>query len=53
LAGNLLREKGINTKTEIVLGNPAEKIIEFACEFHPDLIVAGAKGLRHTLGIML
>ena len=53
LAGNLLREKGFNTKTEIVLGNPAEKIIEFAGEFHPDLIVAGAKGLRHTLGIML
>jgi len=52
-AGNLLREKGINNKTEIVLGNPAEKIIEYANDLHPDLIVAGAKGLRHTLGILL
>jgi nucleotide-binding universal stress UspA family protein len=52
-AGQMLRQSDFNSKTELILGNPAEKIIEYADQIHPDLIVAGAKGLRHTLGILL
>ncbi|MCU0488370.1 MAG: universal stress protein [Anaerolineales bacterium] len=52
-ADALLHEKGFTVQTDLMLGNPAEKIIEYAQEHHPDLIVAGAKGLRHTLGILL
>jgi nucleotide-binding universal stress UspA family protein len=48
-----LRQEGFNVSTEVILGNPAETIIQFAERVHPDLIVAGAKGLRHTLGILL
>jgi nucleotide-binding universal stress UspA family protein len=49
----MLKGASIDSKTEIIVGNPAETIIEFANKLHPDLIVAGAKGLRHTLGILL
>jgi nucleotide-binding universal stress UspA family protein len=52
-ADQMLKAKGFNSKAEIVVGNPAETIIEWANKTHPDLIVAGAKGLRHTLGILL
>ncbi len=52
-ADEILKEKGLNSKTELIVGNPAENIIQFAEKNHPDLIVAGAKGLRHTLGILL
>lgn len=45
--------KGIRTKSELVLGNPGEKILEYAEENQPVLIVVGAKGLRATLGILL
>jgi nucleotide-binding universal stress UspA family protein len=52
-AEQMLKEKGVDSRSEIIVGNPAETIIEFANQIHPDLIVAGAKGLRHTLGILL
>jgi nucleotide-binding universal stress UspA family protein len=52
-ANHLLKDMGFNAYTEMVLGSPAEKLIEYAENLHPDLIVAGAKGLRHTLGILL
>jgi nucleotide-binding universal stress UspA family protein len=48
-----LRQEGFKVNSEVVLGNPAETIIQYAEKIHPDLIVAGAKGLRHTLGILL
>ncbi len=48
-----LWESGINAKAELVLGYPAEKIVETAREMRPDLTVIGAKGLRATLGILL
>jgi nucleotide-binding universal stress UspA family protein len=44
---------GIDTGTDLLLGSPAEKIIEIAEEKKSDLIVLGAKGLRATLGILL
>jgi nucleotide-binding universal stress UspA family protein len=34
-------------------GHPAQALIEFADEHHPDLMVVGAQGLSHTLGILL
>ncbi len=48
-----LLQKGIATETNLVLGEPGEKIIEIAEIDRPDLIVIGAKGLRATLGILL
>ena len=48
-----LYKQGMNVNTELVLGYPAEKLIEFAEQSNPDLIVLGAKGLRSTLGILL
>ena len=48
-----LLEKGIRAHADLVLGYPAEKIIEVATEMKPDLVVIGAKGLRATLGILL
>jgi nucleotide-binding universal stress UspA family protein len=49
----LLAEKGLGSDSEVLLGYPAEKIIEYSDQNHPDLIVMGAKGLRSTLGILL
>jgi nucleotide-binding universal stress UspA family protein len=48
-----LLEQGIKADADLVLGYPAEKIIETAKEMKPDLMVIGAKGLRATLGILL
>jgi len=48
-----LRVKGWQVKPELLLGSPAEKVVEYAEEHRPDLIVVGAKGLRATLGILL
>ncbi|MEW6094591.1 MAG: universal stress protein [Chloroflexota bacterium] len=50
---DLLLRQGLQTDLELILGQPAEKIIEYADEHHPDMIVLGAKGLRATLGILL
>jgi nucleotide-binding universal stress UspA family protein len=50
---DLLKVKGLDTIPELLLGYPAEKIIEYAEQHHPDLIVVGARGLRATLGILL
>ncbi len=47
------RAKGFRADPELLLGYPAEKIIEYADQYYPDLIVLGAKGLRATLGILL
>jgi nucleotide-binding universal stress UspA family protein len=50
---NLLAEKGLNTNVEFLLGYPSAKILEYADEHKPDLVVMGAKGLRNALGIPL
>jgi nucleotide-binding universal stress UspA family protein len=44
---------GITAETDLILGSPAEKIIEIAETKKSDMIVLGAKGLRATLGILL
>jgi nucleotide-binding universal stress UspA family protein len=49
----ILRDKGFQADPELLLGYPAEKIIEYANQHYPDLIILGAKGLRATLGILL
>jgi nucleotide-binding universal stress UspA family protein len=48
-----LLDKRIPARAEVLLGHPAEKIIEVSRESTPDLILMGAKGLRATLGILL
>ena len=50
---SVFRAKGFQADPELLLGYPAEKIIEYADHHYPDLIVLGAKGLRATLGILL
>jgi nucleotide-binding universal stress UspA family protein len=47
------RDKGIEVTTELLIGHPAETIVETAEEKRVDLIVIGAKGLRARLGILL
>jgi len=47
------KDKGIRSKPELVLGYAGEKILEYAEELNPKMIVVGAKGLRATLGILL
>ena len=49
----ILRNKGVDTKSELMLGYPAEKSIEYSEQCKPDLIVMGAKGLWATFGILL
>ncbi|MFO7624581.1 MAG: universal stress protein [Anaerolineales bacterium] len=46
-------KKDVSVAIEMQTGYPAEKITEFAEEHRPNLIVLGAKGLRHTLGILV
>ena len=48
-----LESQGKKIESEIVLGHPAEKIIEVAQKHEASMIVIGAKGLRATLGILL
>lgn len=48
-----LLDSGIKADAELMLGYPAEKIVETATETKADLILIGAKGLRATLGILL
>jgi nucleotide-binding universal stress UspA family protein len=49
----LMQEKGLQARAELLLGSPAEVVIEYADQMKPDLIVMGAKGLRATFGILL
>lgn len=49
----ILKDKGLNAETELLLGSPAQVITEYAEAHKSDLIVLGAKGLRSTLGILL
>mgnify|MGYP002713132389 CR=1 FL=1 len=48
-----LQGEGLSVESELVMGHPAEKIIETAKAMDASLIVIGAKGLRATLGILL
>jgi nucleotide-binding universal stress UspA family protein len=50
---SLLEGKGLNVSTEFLLGYPSAKILEYADEHKPDLVVMGAKGLRNAFGIPL
>src|SRR3990172_5716947 len=50
---NLMQEKGVTVKTELLTGYPAAELTEYADRQRPDLMVLGAKGLRATLGILL
>ena len=49
----ILKEKGLQVDSELLLGSPAQMITEYAQTHKIDLIVVGAKGLRATLGILL
>ena len=49
---NFLRSRHLRSHSEVALGYPAEKIIEFANISHPDLIVMGAKGSGLFAGML-
>ncbi len=49
----LARNRHLHIRTETRLGYPTEKIIEYASEHHPDLIVMGAQGTGANLGLLL
>ncbi len=49
----IMKARGLQVDSELLLGSPAQKISEYAEEHKVDLIVMGAKGLRATLGILL
>jgi nucleotide-binding universal stress UspA family protein len=49
----ILKDKGLQADTELLLGSPAQTITEYAQEHKINLIVLGAKGLRATFGILL
>jgi len=49
---NLLKSRHLHFRMELVLGYPSEKIIEYANEHHPDLIVMGAKGAGLLNGLL-
>ena len=53
LTKEALEKQGKKIESEIVMGHPAQKIIEVAEEHEASMIVIGAKGLRATLGILL
>ncbi len=53
LTKQALEAQGKEVHTNLILGEPAEKITEIAKEENADLIVMGAKGLRATFGILL
>jgi nucleotide-binding universal stress UspA family protein len=50
---NLLKSRHLHVRREMVLGYPAQRIIEYAETSQPDLIVVGAKGLRAVPEILL
>lgn len=52
-AKNLARSRHLHVRAETRLGYPTEKIIEYASEHHPDLIVMGARGTGANLGLLL
>ncbi len=49
----LARNRHLRVRTETRLGYPTEKIIEYASEHHPDLVVMGARGMGSNLGLLL
>lgn len=52
-ASKCIANRGLAMKIEMILGHPAEKLIEYAEKYQPDMLVVGAKGLRATFGILL
>lgn len=48
-----LKMAGAESTAILKAGNPPASINEYAEEIEADMIIVGAKGLRHTLGILL
>jgi len=49
----IFQDSSVKVRLELLHGNPAEALTEYADQHKPDLLVVGAKGLRATLGILL
>ena len=49
---NLLKSRHLRFRSELVLGYPSDKIIEYAGEHNPNLIVMGAKGAGLLDGLL-
>ena len=48
-----LADLPVELNSDVIAGNPAEVLTQYASEHKKDLIVMGARGLRNTLGILL
>jgi nucleotide-binding universal stress UspA family protein len=49
----VIHNQDITVQTELLTGYPAEVIHEYSQNQPIDLVILGAKGLRHTMGILL
>ena len=49
----IFQDRQVEVETQVLEGHPAEALIGYVDQVHPDLLVMGAKGLRATLGILL
>ncbi len=52
-AERILEESPVETKSKLLHGHPAKKIIEYGSEHRPDLMAIGARGLQPFLKILL
>ena len=52
-AVELAARRGIETKTELLVGNPADEIVAFADTIDADLIVVGSRGQGAIASVLL
>ena len=49
----ILVSEGVQATPHMLHGPPVTKILEFAEEFHPDMIVTGSRGMSATKGTLI
>lgn len=49
----ILTSEGVMASTHLLHGPPVTKILEFAEDFHPGLIVTGSRGMGATKGALI
>lgn len=52
-AMEIMTSEGVNATTYLMHGPPVPKILDFAEEFHPDLIVTGSRGMGAAKGALI
>lgn len=49
----ILVSEGVQATPHLLHGPPVTKILEFAEEFHPDMIITGSRGMSATKGTLI